>query len=130
MLTIASTIHATRTGRSPPTDRARREPASRRSGTGAVSGARFSRIAIARVADSRDGPGGRLAYARLLERRGRAATCSWREAGRLRARGGIGVFPQMRANQGGGASVMLPAETRAGVIGVKTCVLHRQPRRA
>ena len=45
MLTIASTIHATRTGRSPATDRARREPASRRSGTGAVSGARFSRIA-------------------------------------------------------------------------------------
>jgi hypothetical protein len=28
MLTIASTIHATRAGRSPPTDRARREPAS------------------------------------------------------------------------------------------------------
>jgi hypothetical protein len=51
-LTIASTIHATRAGRSPPTDRARREPASRRSGTGAVSGARFSRIAQLRSTDS------------------------------------------------------------------------------
>ena len=46
MLTIASTIHATRAGRLPPTDRARRGPASRRSGTGGVSGARFSRQAI------------------------------------------------------------------------------------
>ena len=45
-LTIVSTIHATCTGRSPSTDRARREPASRRSGTGAVSCARFSRQAI------------------------------------------------------------------------------------
>jgi hypothetical protein len=36
----------TSAGRSPPTDRARPEPASRRSGTGAVSGARFSRQAI------------------------------------------------------------------------------------
>ena len=33
MVTIASTIHATCAGRSPPTDRARREPASHRSGT-------------------------------------------------------------------------------------------------
>jgi hypothetical protein len=48
-LTIASTIHATRDGRSRPTDRARREPASRRSGTGAVSGARFSRMAQVRI---------------------------------------------------------------------------------
>ena len=53
MLTIASTIHATFAGRSPPTDRARREPASRRSGTGAVSGARFSRKGQVRFARSR-----------------------------------------------------------------------------
>src|SRR5436305_1672565 len=51
MLTIASTIHATRPGRSPPTDRARREPASHRSGTGAGSDARFSREAIARATE-------------------------------------------------------------------------------
>ena len=50
-LTVASTIHAVRAGRSPPTDRARRQAASRQSGTGAVSGARFSRIAITRSVD-------------------------------------------------------------------------------
>ena len=37
------------TGRLPPTDRARREPASHRSGTGAVSGARFSRRGVVRL---------------------------------------------------------------------------------
>jgi len=42
---LAFVISAACVGRSESTYRARREPASRRSGTGAVSGARFSRIA-------------------------------------------------------------------------------------
>jgi hypothetical protein len=51
-----------------------------------------------------------------------------REAGRLRARGGIGVFPQMRANQGGGASVMLLADSRAATGPCKTAWLPEQNR--
>ena len=43
---LAFVISAACSGRSEPTDRAHREPASRRSGTGAISGARFSGIAI------------------------------------------------------------------------------------
>jgi len=56
MLTIASTIHATRAGRSSPTDRARLEAAPRRSGTGAVPGARFSRVAIVLATEPRGLP--------------------------------------------------------------------------
>jgi hypothetical protein len=75
MLTIVSMIHATRAGRSRSTDRARREPASRRSGTGAVSGARFSRIAelgSTRLRRRTDTP---RAYVEPVDRRTSARFC-------------------------------------------------------
>jgi hypothetical protein len=53
--TLAFVISVSCAGRSESTDRARREPASRRSDTGAVSGARFSRIAQVTVTPSKVG---------------------------------------------------------------------------
>jgi hypothetical protein len=67
--TLAFAIRAACSGRSSSTDRARREPASRRSGTGAVSGARFSRkgkagVGVGRCLQARGASAGQLAPAR------------------------------------------------------------------
>jgi hypothetical protein len=75
MLTIASTIHATRAGGSPPTDRARPEPESRRRAASVVSGARLSRIAqlgSTRLRRRADTP---RAYVEPVDRRTSARFC-------------------------------------------------------
>jgi hypothetical protein len=109
MLTIASTIHATRAGRLPPTDRARREPASRWSGTGAVSGARFSRIAqlgSTRLRRRTDTP---RAYVEPVDRR---TSVRFRVSSIGEEIGGLGLMPA-RTMRATAAECLLPVTSHA-----------------